>query len=90
MVSIIKTPAYMYFIMAESITKKKLTQLSNKLKEKKVEMEVTKKAVDAVKEKGISKEYAALEVIIKIVFLKFTLRPLESVIARSKWISALP
>ena len=48
--------------MAESITKKKLTQLSNKLKEKKVEMEVTKKAVDAVKEKGISKEYGAREI----------------------------
>lgn len=48
--------------MATLITKKKINQLVEKLKKKNVEMTVDTKAIEYIKQKGVSKEYGAREI----------------------------
>ena len=48
--------------MAGEITAKKLRELSDKLKERKVELTVTKEAQDYIKKAGITREYGAREI----------------------------
>ncbi len=48
--------------MAGEITAKKLRELSDKLKERKVELTVTKEAQDCIKKAGITREYGAREI----------------------------
>lgn len=48
--------------MADQITHKKLKQLANRLKERQVVFQYSKKTVDYIKEKGISREFGAREI----------------------------